>query len=163
MQVEILAVGTELLLGQTVNRNAAWLGSRLAEEGHEVVAHQAVGDLQGMIVDALRLAMSRSDAVIVTGGLGPTADDLTREAIAAALGVGLEFDDEFARRLAEPSHAPDHAPAPTSAVRREPHADGSESSVTASRVRPAPALAQARRPASARPGRRCPSGSRSRA
>lgn len=101
MQVEILAVGTELLLGQTVNRNAAWLGSRLAEEGHSVVAHQAVGDDQSMIVAALRLAMSRSDAVIVTGGLGPTADDLTREAIAAAVGVGLEFDDEFARRLAE--------------------------------------------------------------
>lgn len=101
MLVEIVAVGTELLLGQTVNGNAAWLGARLAEEGHGVSAHQAVADVHEAIVEAIRLAFSRADIVLITGGLGPTADDLTREAIADAVGVGMAFDDEYARRLDE--------------------------------------------------------------
>jgi nicotinamide-nucleotide amidase len=101
MHLEIVAVGTELLLGQTVNGNAAWLGARLAEEGHTVSAHQAVPDVHGVIVDAIELALSRADAVLVTGGLGPTKDDLTREAIAEVAGVGMAFDDEYARLLDE--------------------------------------------------------------
>ncbi len=101
MHVEIVAVGTELLLGQTVNGNAAWLGARLAEEGHTVSAHQAVPDVHEMIVDAIRLGLGRADAVIVTGGLGPTKDDLTREAIADVAGVEMAFDDDYAHRLDE--------------------------------------------------------------
>lgn len=101
MDVEIVAVGTELLLGQTVNGNAAWLGARLAEEGHGVTAHQAVPDTHEVIVDALRLGLARAGAVIVTGGLGPTADDLTREAIAEVAGVPMAFDDDYARALDE--------------------------------------------------------------
>lgn len=100
MRVEVVAVGTELLIGQTVNGNAAWLGSRLTESAHTVVADQAIGDDHDMIVAAIHLAMSRADAVIVTGGLGPTADDLTREALAAVADVPLAFDDAYAQALA---------------------------------------------------------------
>lgn len=126
MHIEVLAVGTELLLGQTINGNAAWLGARLAEEGHEVVAHHAVGDDQAMIVAALRLAMGRSDVVIVTGGLGPTADDLTREAIAAAVGVGLDFDDELARRLAERWESRFGSEIPVSNFRQAEYPEGAD-------------------------------------
>lgn len=101
MRVEILAVGTELLLGQIVNGNLAWLGGRLAEEGHTVVAAQEVGDDHDMIVAAIELARSRAEAVIITGGLGPTADDLTREALAAVADVPLAFDDAYAKELSE--------------------------------------------------------------
>ncbi|HEY7401839.1 MAG TPA: competence/damage-inducible protein A [Actinomycetota bacterium] len=89
MRAEIVAVGTELLLGQIANDNARWISERLAAIGVDVVHHQVVGDNAERIVDTLRLASSRADAVLVTGGLGPTQDDITREAIAELLGVPL--------------------------------------------------------------------------
>jgi nicotinamide-nucleotide amidase len=99
MRCEIVAVGTELLLGQIVDTNGAWMGEQLALAGIDVTHRQTVGDNLDRIVDAIGLALSRSDAVIVCGGLGPTQDDITREAIAAVMGVDLVTDDEVADRI----------------------------------------------------------------
>lgn len=99
-----MGVGTEILLGQICNDNAKWMSERLAEIGVDVLHHQAVGDNEERIAEALRLALSRSDVVLVTGGLGPTQDDITREGLAAALGVRLvrrpEIEDFLRERFA---------------------------------------------------------------
>jgi len=92
MRIEIVAVGTELLLGQIADTNSAWLGDRLAANGVASHFHQAVGDNHGRITLALRTALARSDGVIVCGGLGPTQDDITREAIAGVMSVELVRD-----------------------------------------------------------------------
>lgn len=92
MRVELLAVGTELLLGDIVNGNAAWLGQRLAEVGIDIVTSVVVGDNVTRIADAVRTGLGRADAVVLTGGLGPTQDDVTREGLAAAAGVDLVRD-----------------------------------------------------------------------
>jgi len=92
MRIEIVAVGTELLLGQIADTNSAWLGDRLAANGVASHFHQAVGDNHGRITLALRTALTRSDGVIVCGGLGPTQDDITREAIAEVMSVELARD-----------------------------------------------------------------------
>jgi nicotinamide-nucleotide amidase len=89
VRAEIVGVGTELLLGQIANTNAQWMSERLAEIGVDVLHHQAVGDNLDRIADALRLALSRADVVVATGGLGPTQDDITRDAVAKVLGVPL--------------------------------------------------------------------------
>ncbi len=99
MRVEIIGVGTEILLGQIANTNAQWISERLAEIGVDVLYHQVVGDNEERIAEAFRLALSRSDAVIATGGLGPTQDDITREGLARALGVGLVRHPEIERFL----------------------------------------------------------------
>ncbi|MGH9043454.1 MAG: competence/damage-inducible protein A [Acidimicrobiales bacterium] len=99
MRVEVVAVGTELLLGQIVDTNSAWLGQRLAEAGVDSNFHQTVGDNRRRIVEALRQALSRSDAVVVCGGLGPTQDDITREALAELMEVELVRDDEIVSRI----------------------------------------------------------------
>jgi nicotinamide-nucleotide amidase len=101
MRCEIVAVGTELLLGQIVDTNSAWLGEQLALAGIDRTHGQTVGDNLDRIVAALELALARSDAVIVCGGLGPTQDDITRDAIAAVLGVPLVTDDDVADRILE--------------------------------------------------------------
>jgi nicotinamide-nucleotide amidase len=101
MRCEVVAVGTELLLGQIVDTNSAWLGEQLALAGIDRTHGQTVGDNLARIVDALELALSRADAVIVCGGLGPTQDDITRDAIAAVMGVPLETDDDVADRILE--------------------------------------------------------------
>ena len=90
MRVEIVAVGTELLLGQIPDTNSQWLGERLAANGISSHYHQHVGDNHARIVSALRIALDRSDAVIVCGGLGPTQDDITRAALAQIMGVELD-------------------------------------------------------------------------
>lgn len=92
MRAEILGVGTELLLGQIANTNAQWISERLAEIGVDVHRHVVVGDNAVRIEEALRTAADRAEAVIVTGGLGPTADDITRDCLARVLGVGLRRD-----------------------------------------------------------------------
>ncbi len=89
MRAEVVAVGTELLLGQIANTNARWMSEQLAAIGVDVVHHQAVGDNLERIVEAIRLAASRADVVVVTGGLGPTQDDITRDALAVLMGVGM--------------------------------------------------------------------------
>jgi len=101
MECEIVAVGTELLLGQIVNSNAAWMGEQLALRGIDHHRQTVVGDNHTRIVAALREALARADAVIVCGGLGPTQDDITREAIAEVLGVRLVRDDGLVAAMRE--------------------------------------------------------------
>lgn len=106
MRSEIVSVGTELLLGQIVDTNAAYLAGRLADLGITCHWISSVGDNLGRATDAFQRAVERSELVVATGGLGPTEDDLTREAIAAALGetpvvdpaLEHELRDWFARR-----------------------------------------------------------------
>ncbi len=90
MRCEVVAVGTELLLGHVVDTNSAWLGERLAEAGIDCHFQTRVGDNRHRIATALRAALERSEAVIVCGGLGPTPDDITRDAVADVMGVPLE-------------------------------------------------------------------------
>lgn len=97
----ILSVGTELLLGDLTDTNATWLSRRLTELGVEVVHHLAVGDDLDRLAAALRWAAADVDLVVVGGGLGPTSDDLTREALAAVAGVPLEHRPELEAALAE--------------------------------------------------------------
>lgn len=92
MRAEVVAVGSELLTGQVVDTNSPWICARLAEVGIEVVRHTAVGDDVGRIVAVLRASTAACDAVIVSGGLGPTPDDLTRVAVARLCDVGLVRD-----------------------------------------------------------------------
>ena len=99
MIVEVIAVGTELLLGQIVNGNGALIGSRLAEDGLDAHYQVVVGDNDERLVAALTAALSRADAVILTGGIGPTQDDLTREAICRATGRTMAFSEEYAGKL----------------------------------------------------------------
>ncbi len=99
MNVEVIAVGTELLLGQIINRNAATIGEALAEAGIDSFRHTTVGDNLDRLSEVLAEALERADAVITTGGIGPTQDDLTREAICLALGVEMAFSESYAERL----------------------------------------------------------------
>jgi len=101
MRIEVVAVGTELLLGQIADTNSAWLGEQLALAGVDSHFHQAVGDNQERIVLALRTALARSDGVVVCGGLGPTHDDITRDAIAEVMGVALVRDPAIIERIGE--------------------------------------------------------------
>lgn len=101
MQAEIIAVGTELLLGHTINSDAAHVGRELSALGIDVLHSCVVGDNPGRLEEALREALSRSDLVITTGGLGPTEDDLTKETIAAVLEMPLEEDADSLARLKE--------------------------------------------------------------
>jgi nicotinamide-nucleotide amidase len=93
MRAEIIAIGDELTSGQSLDTNTQWLSQRLGELGIPVAFHTTVGDDLETNVAAFRAAISRADIVVSTGGLGPTADDLTRDAIAAAAGVDLVQDD----------------------------------------------------------------------
>ncbi len=95
MRCEVVAVGTELLLGQVVDSNSAWIGERLAEAGIDSHFQVKVGDNLERIVLALRTALARSEAVICCGGLGPTQDDITREAVAQVMNVPLERDPDM--------------------------------------------------------------------
>ena len=94
MKVEIIAVGSELLLGQITNTNASFISSRLAEVGADVYYHTVVGDNPARLKEAIEIAEKRADILIFSGGLGPTKDDMTKETIATHIGVGLVSDDE---------------------------------------------------------------------
>ncbi len=93
MRCDVLAIGTELLLGQIIDSNSAWIGGELAAHGIDSLAQVKVGDNIDRIVVQLRRLLADADAVIVCGGLGPTHDDLTRQAIAAVMGVPLVRDE----------------------------------------------------------------------
>jgi nicotinamide-nucleotide amidase len=99
VRAELVGVGTELLLGQIANTNAQWMSERLASIGVDVLHHQVVGDNLERIQEVLGLALERSDVVLVTGGLGPTEDDITRDALAALLGVGMRRHSEIEQLL----------------------------------------------------------------
>ena len=92
MIAEILSVGTELLMGQIANTDAQYLSRRLSELGVMLYRHTVVGDNPGRVKEALGEALSRSEIVITTGGLGPTGDDLTKEMVAEYFGLEMEFD-----------------------------------------------------------------------
>ena len=94
MNAEIIAVGSELLLGQIVNTNARFLSQQLAGLGINVYFHTVVGDNQGRLKSAIEMAEKRADLIIFTGGLGPTKDDLTKETIARHLGKELVIDEK---------------------------------------------------------------------
>ncbi len=96
MRCDVLAVGTELLLGQIIDTNSSWLGEHLALHGVDSLSQVKVGDNIGRITGHLRRMITEADAVIMCGGLGPTHDDLTREAIAAVMGVDLVLDEDVA-------------------------------------------------------------------
>src|SRR5918995_2050553 len=108
---EIVTIGTEMLLGDLVDTNTAWMSNRLAKLGVDVYRHTTVGDNSGRIVGALRDAASRSDLVVTTGGLGPTSDDLTNECLAVLTGREMieypeareHVDRKFARFGREPT------------------------------------------------------------
>jgi nicotinamide-nucleotide amidase len=94
VKAEILAVGTELLMGQITNTNAQYISSRLPDAGIGVYYHDVVGDNPDRLRQCLDLAMSRSDVIIITGGLGPTKDDLTKETVASVVNRKLVLDQE---------------------------------------------------------------------
>lgn len=99
MNCEVVAIGTELLLGQVVDTNSSWIGEQLALAGIDSHFQTKVGDNLDRIVAVLRLALERSDAVICCGGLGPTQDDITRDAIAAVMGVELVRDPDLVEAI----------------------------------------------------------------
>ena len=101
MRCEVVAIGTELLLGQIVDTNSSWIGEQLAAQGIEHLRQTKVGDNHARIVEVLQEALARAEAVIVCGGLGPTQDDITREAIATVMGVELVRHDELADVIRE--------------------------------------------------------------
>lgn len=94
IRTEIIAVGSELLLGQIVNSNAQFLSSQLAELGMNVYYHTVVGDNSARLEQAIKIAQDRSNVIVFTGGLGPTKDDLTKETISRTIGKELVFDHE---------------------------------------------------------------------
>lgn len=99
--MEILTIGDELLLGFTIDTNGAYLGRRLADIGLRIVRRTSVGDEPEAIETAVREALERTGGVITTGGLGPTADDKSKAAVAAVFGVGMEIDDAHVRWMRE--------------------------------------------------------------
>lgn len=100
MRCDVLAIGTELLLGQIVDTNSSWIGEQLAMVGIDTMEHRKVGDNLPRMIAALEEMVEKADAVIVCGGLGPTQDDVTREAIAAVMGVPLERREELVEHIA---------------------------------------------------------------
>jgi nicotinamide-nucleotide amidase len=101
LQVELITIGDELLLGFTIDTNAAHIARTLAASGVEIVRRTTVGDEAGRIAQSVREALDRTGAVITTGGLGPTSDDLTKPAIAKIFGREMKLDEAFATALEE--------------------------------------------------------------
>ncbi|HJM54296.1 MAG TPA: CinA family nicotinamide mononucleotide deamidase-related protein [Dehalococcoidia bacterium] len=101
MNAEIVAIGTELLLGQIVDTNSAWIGQRFADNGIDLHYVSIVGDSRSRMLDTLKRAHGRSQVVITTGGIGPTQDDLTREIVAEMTGRKVVVDPESLIELAE--------------------------------------------------------------
>ncbi len=97
--VEVIAVGTELLLGQLVDTNTAFIAAGLARAGIDVHATHAIGDNRERIAAAIRGSLDRADGVITTGGLGPTVDDLTKEAVCTALALDTELYEPALRQM----------------------------------------------------------------
>jgi len=99
LKTEIIAVGTELLLGQIANTNGQWLSQQMAQFGVNVYSHSVVGDNLGRVEDIFTQAHRRSDIIIVTGGLGPTDDDMTREAFQNMTGIAMEEHGPTMRKV----------------------------------------------------------------
>jgi nicotinamide-nucleotide amidase len=108
----LVAVGNELLYGETVDTNSAWLGRALAALGIPVRRRSTVGDVTEEIQSAVRSALEGADLVLVCGGLGPTPDDITKQAVAELLGLALRLDETLMRRLEERFRARGYAKLP---------------------------------------------------
>ena len=100
MITELISVGTEILLGNIVNTNSAYLSEKCAELGLSVYYQTVVGDNETRMRETIQTALDRSDIVILTGGLGPTEDDLTKEVTAEVMGMKL-VEDRHSRKLME--------------------------------------------------------------
>lgn len=99
MKAEIISIGTELLLGQLTDTNAVWIAERLSEVGVDLYFRTTVGDNVGRIANAIQHALTRADVIITTGGLGPTVDDVTREAVAQATDRDLVLDENLLAQI----------------------------------------------------------------
>ena len=99
MKAELLMIGTELLLGQIQDTNSTYMGQTLADQGIDLYQKTTVGDNPERIIEALNNALNRSDVVLCSGGLGPTADDITRECVAKVAGVELEYHPEITENI----------------------------------------------------------------
>ena len=98
---EIITIGTEILLGEIVDTNTRYLSLKLREQGIDLYRQTTVGDNVDRIVEAIRASLPNTDAIITTGGLGPTVDDPTRAAVAAALDIETEFRAELWEQIKE--------------------------------------------------------------
>ncbi len=99
MNAEVLCIGTEILLGDIVNTNGAYLAQQLAALGIDIYHQSVVGDNPGRLADSLKLALSRADIIITTGGLGPTYDDVTKRTVADCFGLGMELHEPSVRKI----------------------------------------------------------------
>jgi len=99
MTAEIIAVGTELLLGDILNTDAQFLAQQLSRLGINVFYQTVVGDNEKRLTDTIKTALSRADIVITSGGLGPTHDDITKETLASAMGVGLKLHEPSLQKI----------------------------------------------------------------
>lgn len=99
MKVEIISIGDELLIGQTFNSNAAWMGRELTQRGFIITAVTTVGDLAEDIIQALDIAFGRADILLLTGGVGPTNDDITKHTLCQYFHTALEFNDEVLQNI----------------------------------------------------------------
>jgi nicotinamide-nucleotide amidase len=101
VNAEIIAIGTEILLGEITDTNSVYLAQQLRKLGINLYFMTSVGDNEGRIESAIRLAMSRADLIITCGGLGPTVDDMTRQSVAAATDRGLSYHEELYQQIVE--------------------------------------------------------------
>ena len=101
MQVAILAIGTELLIGQTINTNAAWMGEKLTSLGITITESLAIADDKDLIISSIERLSEGVDYIFITGGLGPTKDDITKSAIASYLGVEMYFDEPTYNKIVD--------------------------------------------------------------
>lgn len=99
MKIEIIPIGDEILIGQIIDTNSAWMAAELTREGFEIVAISTVGDQEENIVKALDIAFSRADVVLMTGGVGPTKDDITKTTLCNYFNTGLIFDDSVLENI----------------------------------------------------------------
>lgn len=99
MVVELISVGTEILLGNIVNTNASYLSGQCARLGLSLYYETTVGDNAGRLEEAVKTALERADIILMTGGLGPTEDDLTKETVAKAMGLSLKEDEKTKKRI----------------------------------------------------------------
>src|SRR5690554_1289186 len=99
MQVEIITIGDEILIGQIVDTNSAWMGVELNMAGFDVVQISSVRDREAEIIRALEMALSRADVVLMTGGIGPTKDDVTKSTLCRFFDAELVFDEEVYQNI----------------------------------------------------------------
>ena len=99
MNAEIITIGDELLIGQVIDTNSSWMAQRMNEAGVRVVRKQTVGDVPDQMTEVIKAALNRSDIVLLTGGLGPTKDDKTREVLCAIYECGLVVDEQTLARM----------------------------------------------------------------